>query len=280
MTSVSEPERPSANVDQRPRPFLKWAGSKHSLLSHILQFIPEEFGTYHEPFLGAGSLFLRLQPERARLGDLSTEVVKVWQAIKQDAEQVIAKLPSPRPDREIFYRIRKTRSNAGAERAAEFIYLNKSCWNGLFRVNSKGEFNVPFGSNPNTEILDAENLRRCAKLLQPSGVTIACCDFAQCTQDAKAGDLIFFDPPYVTKHNFNGFRDYNEKLFSWADQERLAAEALRLKNLGARVIVTNAAHKDICDLYPKFGQYFFERSSTLAGNANFRGKVKEVVIYG
>jgi DNA adenine methylase len=114
---------------------LKWAGSKQSLLSHILQFIPDEFGTYHEPFLGAGSLFLRLQPDRARLSDLSSEVVKVWQAIQQDSEEVIAKIPSTRPDKEIFYRVRKNRSNISAERAAEFIYLNKSCWNGLFRVN-------------------------------------------------------------------------------------------------------------------------------------------------
>jgi DNA adenine methylase len=262
------------------RPFLKWAGSKQALLAHIVQFLPDEFGTYYEPFLGAGSVFLHVQPRSARLSDLSAELIGVWQAVKDAPTAIIERLKGLTPDRDEFYRIRGGRSVDPVERAAELIYLNKSCWNGLYRVNSKGEFNVPFGSTTKTVILDADNLRGCAKLLQRDEIMLTCCDFEKSTENAKEGDLVFFDPPYVTKHNFNGFRDYNEKLFSWSDQERLAREAKRLRGLGAHVIVTNAAYPEIRALYDGFGTYEFERASTLASKSEHRGRVTEVIFHG
>lgn len=276
----NEPAAASLGAGHVARPFLKWAGSKQSLLSHIEQFLPDEFGTYYEPFVGAGSVFLRLQPKAARISDLSAELIGVWQAIKDDPDWIIQRLDGLRPDRETFYRIRNKRAKDGVERAAELIYLNKSCWNGLYRVNSRGEFNVPFGSSTNTLVLDNENLRRCANVLRQNQVQITCCDFQDATRSVVEGDLVFFDPPYVTKHNFNGFRDYNEKLFSWADQERLAKEALRLRSLGAKVIVTNAAHADIRKLYDDFECYEFYRPSTLASRSQHRGKVAEVIFHG
>lgn len=262
------------------RPFLKWAGSKHALLNHILPLIPKQYGKYYEPFIGAGSLFLNLQPRSAQISDLSSELVEVWRALKLNPEGLIKLLIDQRPDETTFYKIRSNRSSEYLKRASEFIYLNKSCYNGLYRVNKKGEFNVPFGANAGAAIIDPDNIRRCAKILSPPDVSILQCDFSVATKNVVKGDLVFFDPPYVTKHNFNGFRDYNEKLFSWADQERLATEARRLISIGAHVIVTNAAHSDIKSLYQDFEAYEFERSSTLASKSIARGKVAEVIYYG
>ena len=262
------------------RPFLKWAGSKQSLLTHIVRFVPTQFRTYYEPFLGAGSVFLHVRPKFARLSDLSAELVGVWEGIRDNPDRIIQKLDGVLPEKELFYQIRGNRSLDKIDRAAELIYLNKSCWNGLYRVNSKGEFNVPFGSSTKTQVIVPNNIRACATLLQQEGVSINCCDFAEATKGAGEGDFVFFDPPYVTKHNFNGFRDYNEKLFSWADQERLATEARRLRCRGVRVVVTNAAHAEIKKLYKDFSLYEFERPSTLASRSSKRGLVAEAVFYG
>jgi DNA adenine methylase len=270
----SSPRFPSA------RPFIKWAGSKQSLLHHILPYIPEKFNRYFEPFIGAGSLFLNLAPQFARLSDLSVDLVSLWVAIKDNPETIIQELEGLTPDRDKFYQIRGNRSTDPIIRSAEFIYLNKSCWNGLYRVNKSGGFNVPFGSNEGSPIIDAENIRRCSKILNFSNAEISVCDFEEATSSAASGDFVFFDPPYVTKHNFNGFRDYNEKLFSWNDQERLAKEARRLRDIGVYVVVTNAAHPDVRELYRGFPSYEFERSSTLASRSEHRGKVGEIIFYG
>jgi DNA adenine methylase len=165
------------------------------------------------------------------------------------------------------------------ERAAEFIYLNKTCWNGLYRVNSRGEFNVPYGAPKSDGILDASNLRACSRALQTEGVSLSAADFEEALDGVEERDLVFLDPPYVTHHNDNGFIDYNEKLFSWQDQIRLANLAVHLSNQGAHVIVTNAYHRDVLDLYDGFRKRPIERLSTLASDASKRGQVKEAVIW-
>jgi DNA adenine methylase len=270
------------NEDRRThaKPFLKWAGSKQALLKHITPVLPEAFNTYYEPFVGAGSVLLHLRPQSAVISDLSSELIGVWLAVQRHAEHIVDRLRGRTPERAEYYRIRSARSSDPVERAVEFIYLNKSCWNGLYRVNLKGQFNVPFGANVGSQIIDAKNILNCSEILNSGCIEIKCCDFADATASAKKGDFVFFDPPYVTRHNFNGFRDYNEKLFSWSDQERLAKEARRLRELGVHVVVTNAAHDDIRALYAGFHSREFDRTSTLASKASFRGRVSEVIFYG
>lgn len=278
------PERPAAVRSEQlgrfsalPRPFLRWAGSKQALLGQLLPHIPETSGRYIEPFLGSGSVFLRLKPLAACLSDASQELINVWRAVRDDVDSVVGYLKPLVPNRDDFYRIRGARSPEPVTRAAEFIYLNKTCWNGLYRVNSTGEFNVPYGMPRSDFIFDEDNLRACSRLLNSSGIEIEACDFEQSVARAGSGDLVFLDPPYVTKHNYNGFRDWNEKLFSWSDQERLAASARAAACRGATVIISNADHADVGQLYAGFSKHELSRSSTLASNVSKRGRVTEAL---
>ena len=180
----------------------------------------------------------------------------------------------------MYYRVRAEGAPTNRfARAARFIYLNRACWNGLYRENSLGQFNVPFGSPKTDSGLDEDNLLACATLLRRAAIQLKVGDFLTNLSEVHKGDLVFLDPPYVTQHNNNGFVEYNRRLFCWSDQIRLAnlAEALRAR--GVHVVVTNAAHSDILRLYPNFFYFEFERSSTLAASAVKRGRVNEAIFF-
>jgi DNA adenine methylase len=270
-------ERARHPVSAAPRAFLRWAGSKRYLLPHLVDLVPEEFNRYYEPFLGSGSLFFLLQPQAATLGDACEELIACFAEVQRRPEEIISWFDDKRPDREFFYELRKHRSKTGVSAAAEFIYLNKTCWNGLYRVNSSGEFNVPYGRPKTDRLLDPELLRSCAECLQAAELLTG--DFEQVVAAAGYGDLVFFDPPYVTRHNNNGFVDYNKRLFSWADQERLASCARELSGRGATVLVANALHSEVQALYESFEMKPIQRASTIASNKAFRGRVEEAVYY-
>jgi DNA adenine methylase len=183
------------------------------------------------------------------------------------------------PDREFFYRLRANRSNDRFARAAEFIYLNKTCWNGLYRVNSGGMFNVPYGAPKSDMIVDGANVKACSRLLACTEIKLEAVDFRAVINRAGPGDLVFLDPPYVTAHNNNGFIDYNETLFSWQDQVAAAQAARDAVDRGASVIVTNAHHKDVIDLYDGFSIRALGRSSTIAASSARRTKTQEAVFW-
>lgn len=278
---TGQPRRPDLHrFSDLPRPFLRWVGSKQALLRYICPVLPSEFGRYYEPFLGGGALFFHLLPEEASLSDRSEELIDVWVAVRDHIDEIVEYLRPLKPDKELYYKIREGRSTNPVIRSAEFLYLNKTCWNGLYRVNSKGKFNVPFGRPRTDFIFDEENLRECSKALSRKSVDISVSDFCESTKNAKEGDFVYFDPPYVTKHNNNGFRDWNEVLFSWKDQVRLADEAKRLADIGVFVLVSNADHQDIRDLYTGFSLRSFSRSSTLSSSPKFRGSVGEIIAIG
>ena len=262
-----------------PRAFLRWAGSKRSHLAHFIDFLPRRFDTYREPFLGSGALFFLLQPHRATLTDACVPLVKTFQAVRDNVDGVLRHLRHLKPDRELFYKIRAKPGRGRYRRAAEFIYLNKTCWNGLYRVNSSGQFNVPYGA-PKTSnmVVDEKNLRACAVALQPNQVRLSAGDYEDSLSSTNPGDLVYLDPPYVTGHNNNGFIDYNETLFSWRDQERLADIAHELARIGAHVIITNAYHQDLIRLYKGFSVRPFERHSTLASDSTKRRRVQEAIL--
>ena len=262
-----------------PRAFLRWAGSKRFLLKHVVEVLPPRFEVYREPFLGSGSLYFTLCPERAVLSDICGELIETFCAIKDNVDTVLRYLAPLKVDKEVFYQVRGNRSNGKYKSAAEFIYLNKACWNGLYRVNAAGHFNVPFGKNESGIVVDPDNLKSCAKTLRNSQTSLLKCNFEDNLKEAKAGDLVYLDPPYVTGHNNNGFIEYNETIFSWDDQIRLAKIAAELMKKGVYVIVSNADHDEIVKLYSGFHVKRFERSSTLASDVKRRRRISEVLFF-
>lgn len=262
------------------KPFISWAGSKRKLLSQILPYIPDTFERYVEPFLGGGSLFLTLAPEKALLNDACVPLIETWKAVGQDSEGVYLEAVRRPFDKASYYTARSERGGDYLERAGRFIYLNKGAFNGLYRVNLKGEFNVPWGAPKSGFICDRENLYRVGKLLARDGITLTHGDFGSVLEMVRPGDLVFIDPPYVTSHNNNGFIEYNQTLFSWDDQIRLARAARTAVCQGATVLVTNAHHDKVIELYQGFELVILERASTLAASRAKRGRTSEVLLIG
>jgi DNA adenine methylase len=273
-------ERAARYMSSLPRPIVRWAGSKQRLLNDLVPVLPTRYGRYYEPFAGSAALFFLLQPSRATLGDSCAPLVATYKAIASDPQGVAAVLKELDPlNRDQYYAVRAHTPCDPVEAAARFLYLNRSCWNGLYRVNSQGIFNVPYGAPKTANLPGLEWLTSCAKVLGASDVTLRVGDFASTVRGARAGDLVFFDPPYVTGHNNNGFVDYNEVLFSWSDQIRLASLAEQLKVRGVNVVITNAMHGEICDLYKGFEIRPIDRYSTLANNKEYRRPVTEALIF-
>lgn len=272
-------ERASRTLSTKPRPFLRWAGSKRSLLVQFVDLLPPTYVRYIEPFLGGGSLFFALRPRRALLSDSCVELIDTYRAVRDRASAVQKHLDGWTPDRDFFYAIRGNRSSERYRRAAEFIYLNKTCWNGLYRVNADGQFNVPYGAPKGKTIAEPANMQACSRLLRQPDIELAVADFRVALAQAGPGDLVFLDPPYVTGHNNNGFIDYNETLFSWADQVAAAEAARAAVERGASVIATNALHNDLVDLYDGFQVRTLERASTIASSAAKRSRTQEAIFW-
>ena len=242
--------------------------------------LPARFRTYFEPFLGAGSLFFLLEPTNAVLADTNLELIETYRAVRDNPSAILNQLTHfDLMDRDAYYRIRDTEAPGRFQKAARFIYLNRACWNGLYRVNSKGRFNVPYGAPTSPNIVDEAVMFACSQALSRPGVELLHADFELSVGTSSSEDLIFLDPPYVTGHNNNGFIDYNEQLFCWSDQIRLARIASDLQRVGAHVLITNAYHSDLLDLYPRFNFDVLSRHSTLAGNSDYRKVTEEVLIW-
>lgn len=258
-------------------PLIKWAGGKRRLLAEIRQFSPGNFNRYFEPFLGSGALFFSLQPRTARLSDANLELIEMYVEVRDNVETVIKALRRLRNSEENYYRIRAAVPRTQASKAARFIYLCTLSFNGIYRQNLKGEFNVPYGYKTHLKPYDIERLREVS--IQLRGRELLNADFARAVEGAQARDFVYFDPPYTVAHANNGFVKYNAKIFSWDDQKRLARIALRLKNLGCNVLVSNADHPSIRDLYPEFNVHVIERFSVMSASGIFRRPVQECLFY-
>jgi len=255
------------------RPFLKWLGGKRWLAPRMEEYLPESYGRYYEPFLGGASVFFQLRPKKASLSDRNAELIETYRQLKDDVDGLIAKLRRCIPGKSEFLRLRSSRPRSRIGIATRFIYLNRTAFNGVYRVNGKGEFNTPFGCRPTTAVCEEEVLRAAAAAL--AGCTICVRDFEVAINRAREGDLIYADPPYTSKHDNNGFRRYNEAIFSWQDQERLAAAALKAAGRGVHVIVSNAHHDEIAALYKGFSCHTLTRTSCVSGRGHGRGRVRE-----
>lgn len=258
------------------KPFLRWAGGKTWLLKYLKNIRSAKFNNYHEAFLGGAATYFYLQPTKhSYLSDLNGELIETYQAIKDDANQVIKKLETFRNTEEDYYQIRSSTFEARTDRAARFIYLNQTSYNGIYRVNLKGVYNVPFGFRTKS-FLDKENLLSAQRALK--NTTLKQCDFYDIIKNVKRGDLVFLDPPYTVSHNLNGFIKYNEKIFSLEDQIRLSRLIDELKSIGAYYILTNAAHKTIEEIFSKGDKKFeFRRANLIGGVNSKRGLTSEYV---
>jgi DNA adenine methylase len=264
-------------------PFVKWAGGKRLLLPQLLEHIrpPERGGRYFEPFLGGGAVFFALRPKAAHLSDASPELINAYQAVRDSVEEVIRCLSRLKHSKTEYYRIRGSHPRIPVTQAARFIYLNKTCFNGLYRVNLKGEFNVPFGRHPLTLLIcNKEQLRNASAALSNTNVAVE--DFEIAMRGAGENDVVYCDPPYTVAHTNNGFVEYNAQVFSWKDQERLAQAASSCVDRGARVYVSNASHESIRQLYGPLGFETAEidRWSTMAGSSSKRFSSTELLLIG
>jgi len=259
-------------------PFLKWAGGKRWLANRHPGIIPSNYSRYFEPFLGSGALFFALRPRDAVLCDLNSELVETFLAIRENWRAVADRLRHYQRShsKAFYYAARRSRPRVAAARAARFIYLNRTCWNGLYRVNLRGEFNVPKGTKERV-VLPTDDFETVHKILQ--NVRVVSSDFEPIIDMAGKRDLIFADPPYITAHVNNGFLKYNERLFSWGDQVRLRDSLVKAACRGAYIVATNADTTAIRNLYEKdFNLTTVSRASVIAGSSRWRGTKTELVI--
>lgn len=265
-------------AEQQLLPFLKWAGGKRWLMNLANEIREGGVGTYYEPFVGSGAMFFAINPAVAILNDSNADLIDAYRAIKTDhvsVERLLRKHHRLHCS-EYYYAMRASVPRSRHGRAARFIYLNRTCWNGLYRVNRKGDFNVPKGTKTKV-MLDTDNFAQVARRL--SSATLCNGDFESVIALAGAGDFVFADPPYTVRHQYNGFIEYNEKLFTWDDQVRLRDCLRAAVQRGAQVVCTNAEHHSIRELYGSgFQLHGVSRYSAIAGSAKSRGNYAELII--
>lgn len=258
------------------RPFLRWAGGKRWLMKILLKIIPEDYKVFHEPFLGAANLFFALNPPKAYLSDINSELILTYNQLRLNYSNVISHLKQIKDNKKNYYNVRQNIPQNLAARAARFIFLNKTCWNGLYRENREGKFNVPYGYKVKTEIYDESNLMNVSKVLK--NATVKSDDFESILKNSNKGDLVYLDPPYTVAHQNNGFITYNSKIFSWTDQERLASVIKELDSAGCSIILSNAYHKNILRLYSNYKCKKVNRMSIIGRNPSSRRKINESLI--
>ncbi len=259
------------------KPFLRWAGGKSWLIKHLHLITNEmKFNDYHEPFLGGASIFFHLQPQnQSFLSDINPNLIETYQCVKDDVEKVISTLKQFKNTEEEYYKIRSTKFRNEYKRAARFIYLNQTSYNGIYRENLKGEYNVPYGHRTKN-FLEPENLIDVSRSLRKSNLLTD--DFTSVLERIKEQDLVFLDPPYTVSHNKNGFIKYNKNLFSLDDQYKLKEVIQEINNKGAYYILTNAAHSKIDEIFSINNKKLeLPRASLIGGLKAKRGQITEFI---
>jgi DNA adenine methylase len=272
------------NVQDYPyidaKPFIKWAGGKSRLIQQYLPYFPprETINRYFEPFLGGGAIFFHLQIFPANLSDINDELINLYLIVKNYVMDLIQELQNYHNDKDFYYEVRKKKPSElnSVERAARFIFLNKTCYNGLYRVNSKGQFNVPFGKYQNPQILDREGLLSANLALE--NATIMRKSFDECALMAEASDYVYFDPPYMPLNVTSSFTSYTKNGFGLEDQIRLSEIFKELSDRKCFVMLSNSDTKVIRDLYADFHIHEVQAARAINSNGNGRGKITELVI--
>lgn len=262
-------------------PFLKWAGGKAQLLTQLSPFLPREFETYIEPFLGGGAVFFYIRPDKAILSDTNPELINVFQLVRDDPERLVAALSRHYPHRnskEYFYRIRKQNPAdlSVTERAARTIFLNKTCYNGLWRVNTKGEFNVPFGKYKNPTLYDPENIAAAHAVLHGKIVTVG--DYSDICTYARENDFVYLDPPYQPLTATASFTGYTMESFNESNQKELAFVFRELDERGCKVMLSNSATDFVESLYDGYRIHRVKAKRAINSKPAGRGTIDEFLI--
>ncbi|MBZ5978626.1 MAG: DNA adenine methylase [Leuconostoc gelidum] len=269
---------------------MKWVGGKRQLLPELAKYVPEHFGTYFEPFLGGGAFLLALSPEHAVINDFNPELVVSWMIVRDRPEELLKQLKQHQLNhsKEYYLHLRAADRDGRLEkmtlvqRAARFIYMNKTGFNGLWRVNKKGQNNVPFGSYKNPNISDKDTIKPAARYLNDAQITITNADFEKAILDAQTGDFVYFDPPYIPISETSSFTAYSSD-FGYDQQVRLRDVFVALHQKGVHVMLSNSDVPLIEKLYGHIDGIVIEHVSVthmVAAKASSRKKVGEVIVHG
>ncbi len=269
------------------KPFVKWAGGKRQVIDKLCEYAPDEFDTYYEPFIGGGALLFELSPKKAVINDSNKELMNVYQVLCDENKFKkmcnILNHYETEHNEEFYYEIRNKDRNKNSfsrlsdyKKAARTIYLNKACFNGLYRVNSKNEFNVPFGKKEKVNTYDGGNLITVSNYLTMNDIKIMNVDFEAAVKDAKKGDFVYFDPPYDSDtHTFNS---YTEEGFNKEQQRRLAKVFKELDQKGVYVMLSNHNTILVNELYKDYHFHTIEAKRNINANGKKRGKIEELII--
>lgn len=257
-----------------PKPFVKWAGGKRQLIDVLIANVPKKYNTYIEPFVGGGALFFVLRPQKAVISDINAELINAYKVVKNKVNDLLASLKRQKNEEEYFYKIRAVNPQmlTQVQRASRFIYLNKTCFNGLYRENSKGEFNAPFGRYKNPNIADASNLYAVSRYLKSEKIKIYNQDYTATTLMAKKGDFVYFDPPYHPLSSTASFTKYTKGDFTAKDQEKLSKVFKTLAKRGCHVMLSNSNTDFIKSLYKGYKIIEIEANRFINCKAEKRGK--------
>ena len=270
-------------------PVVKWAGGKRQLLDELKNYMPKKYKTYYEPFIGGGALFFSIQPKNAVINDSNSELSNLYRTIrtKKPFKMLISTLDfhESNHSEEYYYNLRNIDKNQEEynkltryEKSARTLYMNKACFNGLYRVNSKGEFNVPFNGKEAVKTYDLDNLNAMHEYLFNNKIKICSKDYEKVVASAKKGDFVYFDPPYDVLEDKQSFTSYTKNDFGKKEQERLCKVFKRLSKRGVKVMLSNSNTEFIRELYKDFNIHIVKARRNINSKGNNRGEVEEVII--
>ena len=266
-------------------PFVKWVGGKRQLLNEVEKHIPEQFSRYYEPFVGGGAVLFYLQPKNAVINDSNEELVNLYNVIKESPEELIEDLKKHKNEEKYFYDIRgidrereKYQVLTRIQRASRIIFLNKTCYNGLFRVNSSGEFNSPFGRYKNPNIVNDIIIRAVGNYLSKNNIQILNTDYEKSLSKTRKGAFVYFDPPYYPISDSSSFTGYTKKGFDRTEQERLKKVCDKLNDKGVNFLLSNSSTEFIRDLYKDYNIFSIKAKRAINSNGDGRGEITEVLV--
>ena len=270
------------------KPILKWVGGKRQLLAEIVPLVPKNPTLYVEPFIGGAAVLLNIQPQQARINDFNEELINVYITVRDNPNELLKQLRvhEEKNSRDYYYETRALdrepsfRELTNVERAARIIYLNKTCYNGLFRVNAAGQLNVPYGRYKHPNIVNEPAIRALSTYLNNDDIDIRCGDFATILEDLPEGSFVYLDPPYMPISATSAFTGYTEGGFGYDEQVRLRDECIKLKEQGIAFLQSNSDCDEIRDLYDEFTIKTVQAKRAINSDGEGRGAVSEVLISG
>lgn len=269
----------------KAKPFVKWVGWKRQLIKQLELLFPKEFNNYFEPFIGGWAVFFNVQKKQSFLSDINEELINTYQIIKNEPRKLIKFLENCKYSKEFYHEIRAwdreidgLKKHSKIQRAGRFIYLNRTCFNGLHRVNSRGEFNVPMGAYKNPDFIQKENILNASELLNRTQAVIEVQSFEHVLDNAKSGDFVYFDPPYDTLTETANFTSYNQSEFGRDMQKKLAEVFRELDARGCKVMLSNHNTPFIREIFKGFRFEIVKARRNVNSNAEGRGEVEEIVV--